>query len=220
MAIVELNNIHLKTDRGTPLFTNLNFCLSEKKSAVIVGPAGAGKTSLVELLVGLRFPDSGSVEVLGTAVKRGQFGKILKVRKNIGGVGGPFGLMDSLTVAENVAMPLVIAGEPKRIFRGTVDRTLSELSLLPVSGDYPRSLTRVERTLTQLARSVVTHQPLVIIDEPAAGLDQATSERVFAFLKAITLSGRSLIIVASEKFQTELPGADYYRFSHGALKAL
>ena len=68
--IVEINNLFLKSDRGAQIFKNLNFKLSPGRSAVIQGPAGSGKSSLVELLIGLRRPESGSIELFGESIGR------------------------------------------------------------------------------------------------------------------------------------------------------
>ncbi len=101
-VLVELNNVYLKSDRGGQVFRDLSFTLKAGRSAVITGAAGSGKTSLAELLVGLQPVQSGSVEVMGQTIKPEKARTIKQVRRKIGGVGGIFGLMPSLTAAENI----------------------------------------------------------------------------------------------------------------------
>jgi ABC-type ATPase involved in cell division len=216
-VLVELNNVYLKSDRGGQVFRDLSFTLEVGRSAVITGAAGSGKTSLAELLVGLRPVQSGSVEVMGQTIKAKKVRTIKQVRRKIGGVGGIFGLMPSLTVAENITFPLILAGERRRIRRERLLKMLTEFSLLKQAGEYPPSLTRVENTLVQFARASIAHQPLMLIDEPLAGLDRKTYQRIFEYLVSVSLSGRSMIILSSEILSRELPNTDYYQIVDGAL---
>ena len=185
--------------------------------AVITGPAGSGKTTLADLLVGLRFADTGSVEVFGELLKARRRRVIRRVRRRIGGVGGPFGLLPLLTVAENITLPLVIGAVRKKIQRDKLLKALTEFSLLKQAGHYPGKLTRVENTMAQLARASVANQPLLIIDEPLAGLDTRTYRRVMEYLTKVALSGRSMVILTSDIPPREFPETDYYEIVNGAL---
>ena len=95
---------------------------------------------------------------------------------------------------------------------------LTEFSLINRAGDYPSDLTRVQKALVQYARASVANQPLIIIDEPSAGLDHSTSERIFKYLQDVSMSGLSMIILCSEKISYELPNSDYYEIKNGTLE--
>lgn len=216
-TIVELNNVFLGSDRGTQIFKNFNFRLGSSRSAVIQGPAGSGKSSLVELLIGLRRPESGSIELFGESLgNMGQM-RLGRFRRKIGGVGGLFELISSYTVTENIAFPLVLAGQGRKVRMELVLKMLSEFSLIKQAGTYPQRLTRVERTLVQFARASIANQPLMIIDEPSAGLDSSTYGRIHEFLVKSSFSGRSMIILTSEKTAEILPNTDYYQLKAGEL---
>jgi len=208
--LIEFDNIYMRTDRGEDLFRGLKFTLQNGRSAVIIGGAGSGKTTLVELMVGLSFPVSGKVTLFGETMRRRRR-VIRKTRLKIGGVGGPFGLIDSLTVAENILLPLILIGERKQVRRERLTHLLGEFSLLNQAGQYPPSLTRVESALVMIARASM------VIDEPAAGLDQKTYLKTLEYLVKASLAGRSMLILASEKPPIELPHTDYYTLSGGAL---
>lgn len=216
-TVAELNNVDLESDRGGQVFHNLSLRLEAGRSAVITGPAGSGKTSLVELLVGLRFAQSGSIELFGECLRAGQARAIKRIRRRIGGVGGIFALIPSFTVAENITLPLVLAGERRKVRHERLLKMLTEFSLLKRAGDYPHSLTRVESTLVQFARASIAHQTLMVIDEPLAGLDRKTYQRIFEYLVTVSLSGRSMIILSSEIPSQQLPNTDYYQLENGAL---
>jgi len=215
--LVEMHNVELKSDRGTPVLRGLSLAIEPGNSAIIAGPSGSGKSSLLDLILGRRFAASGSVEIFGTVLSPRGKRKIRKIRRRIGGVGGPFGLIPTLTVADNVLLPLVIAGERPSMQKERLFKTLSELSLLSHAADYPDRLTRVQYTLVQVARSTIASQPLVLIDEPAAGLDRETTAQVFEYLFRVAVSGRSLIIVCSDLPSHELPNSRRYRLTDGIL---
>lgn len=216
-TIIEINNCFLKSDRGHQIFKNLNFSLISGRSAIIQGPAGSGKSSLVELLIGLRKADSGSVKVLGETIGSWSSQKINRLRRKIGGVGGLFELIPSYTVAENIVFPLVLGGERRKTRKEKLLKMLSEFSLIKQAGEYPRRLTRVERTLVQFARASIASQPLMIIDEPSAGLDSKTYGRIHEYLVKSSFSGRSMIILTSERGGETLPNTDYYQLKSGEL---
>ncbi len=215
--IVELSNVYLSSDRGEDVFSNLNFKLPVGRSAVISGGAGSGKSFLIELLVGRRAADSGSVEVFGECVNPRHKRQLNRMRRKIGGLGGLYGLIPSFTVAQNIAFPLVINGQSKKVQRERLMKVLAEFSLLKQTRVFPDSLTRVEHTLAQFARATIANQPLLLVDEPLAGLDAATYERLHEHLVKVSVSGRSMIMVTSEPPSKRLPNADYYEIQGGGL---
>ncbi len=213
--LIEIENVCARTDRGEEIFRALSFALPQGRSAIVVGGAGTGKTTLVELLLGMRKPVSGKIEMFGESLVRRS--AIRRTRRKVGGVGGPFGLISSLTVAENILMPLIIAGERTSIQRERLTRLVGEFNLTKQAKQYPSSLTRVEYALVQIARASVASQPLMLIDEPSAGLDPKTYLRVLEYLHKASLFGRSMLIVASEKPPLEMPNCSCYSISDGGL---
>ncbi|MFH2048377.1 MAG: ATP-binding cassette domain-containing protein, partial [bacterium] len=197
--IVEMGNVYLDSSKGDEIFRNLNFSLKSGRTAIIIGGSGSGKTSFVEMIVGRQFAKSGSVEVFGQIIKPGRRRIVNKVRRQIGGVGGIFELIPSYTIAQNIAFPIVVIAKSKKYRHERTLKMLTEFSLINRAGDYPHDLTRVQKTLALFARASVANQPLIIIDEPSAGMDQSTSERIFKYLHEVSMSGLSMIILGSEK---------------------
>jgi len=215
---VELTNLYLTSDRGEPVFENLEFRLEEQRAALVVGPAGSGKSSLIDLLLGRRAPDSGSVELFGECIDSRRTRHLNKMRRKIGGVGGIFRLIPSLTVAQNIAFPMIIAGVRRRLRRERLRAVLAEFSLLKQADVYPDALTRVEDLLAQFARASAASQSLLVADEPLAGLDPKTHERVLDHLIKVTAAGRSMLILSSGMPEGQLPNADSYRIEAGRLQ--
>lgn len=216
--VIDLQNVTMKADRGGTVFRDLNLAVEPGSSAIISGGSGSGKTLLVELLMGMRFPDAGTVHLFGLQLKRRHKRVIRKIRRKIGGIGGPFELIPSLTVSENITLPLVISGERRKVQRDRLRGLLSEHSLLNVAGKYPGQLTRVESSLVQFARATIANQPLVIMDEPLVGLDERTYERVSQSLVKTSLSGQSMLILVSEPPVQSIPGAKLYRLNDGVIE--
>ena len=216
-AVVDINSLYLKSDQGEDIFCGLNLRILSGQSACISGPAGSGKSSLVEIILGLRKFASGSVEVFGRQVTPRSGKALLSVRRKTGGVGGLFGLVPSLSVEQNILLPLVIDGVPSELQKDKLDTVLSEFNLSRVSSQYPSSLTRVENTLVQFARASIANQPLLIIDEPSAGLDAHTYDRVFEFLVKASVAGRSMMIFSTEPQTRELPFTAYMKIDSKRL---
>jgi len=216
--IIQLEKVTLRTDRGDVLFRELDFELASGESAIVYGGAGSGKTLLTEMLIGLRRPDQGTIRLFGHAIRPRRRRAISRIRRRIGGVGGPFGLVPSLTVGENITLPLVLNAERRKVQRERLFRMLSEFSLLKLAGKYPLHLTRVENTLVQFARAAIANQPLIIIDEPSAGLDPVNYQRVVEFLVRMALSGRSLLMLVSQPPPGEIPNCRTYYLRNGVLE--
>jgi putative ABC transport system ATP-binding protein len=217
IPLVEINNVNFRTDRGNQIFNNLNFKLTSGRSAVIQGPAGSGKSSLVQLLIGINRPESGSIELFGEKIGRFGGSRLNRFRRRIGGVGGLFELIPNYTVSENIVFPLVLSGTRRKARKELLLKMLSEFSLIKQAGVYPRRLTRVERTLVQFARASIANQPLMIIDEPSAGLDRGTYRRIHEYLVKASYSGRSMLIMTSEENAEVLPNSDSYLLRSGEL---
>ncbi len=215
--VIELYNVYLKSRRGAQVFKDLSFELKPGNTAFILGGAGSGESSLVDLLIGRCYAETGSVSVFGAAMKKRFFGSSRKGLNRIGGVGGIFSLMPSMTVSENITFPLILSGASKSVRNDRLFKMLTEFSLLKQASEYPSGLTRVENSLVQFARASIANQPLLIIDEPSAGLDKDTFERVAEYLVKASLSGRSLIILASEELELKIPNMQRYRLDGGAL---
>ncbi len=216
--VVELDQVQLKADRGGYVFRDLNLTIESGESVIISGPSGSGKTMLAQMLVGLRFASAGTVKLFGHEIRPRRKRLIRKTRRMIGGVGGSFGLLPLYTVADNITLPLVIGAERKKLQKERLVRVLSEFSLLKLANKYPRHLTRVEDYLAQFARAAVANQPLILIDEPLAGLDKKNYERISNFLVKVALSGRSMLILVSEPPNRTIPNSRLLRFTNGGVE--
>ncbi len=216
--LVLLRNVKIKTIRGDFVFTDLNLTVEPGRAVIITGPPGSGKTSIAELILGVRQPTEGTVELFGETLKGRSRSQIRRFRRKIGGVGGPFGLVPTMTVAENIALPLVINGERVSSLKERLAKVMGEFNLLKLASQYPRTLTRVENTLAQIARATIAHQPLMIIDEPSAGLDQKTYLEICDYMVKVSISGRSMLVLSSDPPPQKIPESRQFEIANGRLE--
>ncbi len=151
----------------------------------LVGPNGAGKTTLLGLLLGLAVPDGGDLQVLGRRVGRGA-GPADGVA---GFVDGP-GLYPALTARQNLAALTALRGQGP----GAVGDALEQVGLADVADDRVRGFSLGMRQRLGLAAALVTHPRLLVLDEPANGLDPAGTRHVHRTLTELTVQGTTVVL--------------------------
>ncbi|UCD95557.1 MAG: ABC transporter ATP-binding protein [Candidatus Zixiibacteriota bacterium] len=216
-SIVELVDITHTHSDGARLFDGLNFHLKSGEMAVIYGSTGIGKTTLVELIIGKRAPQSGTVVVFGEKIDPGSERLVAKTRQKIGGVGGLFRPISYQTVYENLVYPLILRGDRTSSCRSRVTRVLSQLNLIGKKGETAGNLSRGERILLMLGRAIIADQPLLLIDEPLAGLDTQMSSEVLKLLHRLSVAGHSMMIMTTGQTDLQVPNATVHEIRDGRL---
>ena len=153
----------------------------------LVGPNGAGKTTLLGLLLGLAVADGGSLDVLGMPA-----GRALAAPRGVAGfVDGP-GLYPSLTARQNLAALAALHGRSKRAAR--IDDALGEVGLTDVADDKARGFSLGMRQRLGLAAALLTDPRLLVLDEPANGLDPAGKKHVHGVLTRLAGEGTTVVL--------------------------
>jgi ABC-2 type transport system ATP-binding protein len=153
----------------------------------VVGPNGAGKTTLLGLMLGLAVADGGTLEILGAPVRRA-----LAAADGVAGfVDGP-GLYPSLTARRNLAAFAVLRGQDSRT--AGVDEVLSEVGLTDVADDRVRGFSLGMRQRLGLAAALLTKPRLLVLDEPANGLDPAGKNHVHRVLTGLAAEGAAVVL--------------------------
>ncbi len=166
----------------------------------IVGPSGSGKTTLLGLLGGLEPPDEGEIVVLGHDLARLTATERARLRQHrVGIVFQSFGLISSLRVGENVALPLTFAGIPEAERRGRAAAALEEVRLGHVVDARVDELSGGERQRVGVARALVIEPAILLADEPTGSLDDETGDLVLDLLvDAVRHRGCSLVLVTHD----------------------
>jgi putative ABC transport system ATP-binding protein len=167
---------------------------------LLVGPSGCGKTTLISIIAGLLDPTDGEIAVLGEDLRHISGRRLVEFRgKNIGFVFQQYNLLPSLTSAENAAIPLIIARQPRRTAVARAKTILEEVGLGDKLEKLPTELSGGQQQRVAIARSLVHEPRLLVCDEPTAALDAASGHNVMELLRKVAVQpGRAVIVVTHD----------------------
>ncbi|MFI4945362.1 MAG: ABC transporter ATP-binding protein [Burkholderiales bacterium] len=166
----------------------------------LVGPSGCGKTTLVSVIAGLLERTGGELAVLGRPMDElKDRERVLFRRQNVGFLFQQYNLLPALTAAENVAVPLLAAGEARKQAVPRAKELLARLGLGHRTGALPKELSGGQQQRVALARALIHEPRLVVCDEPTAALDSANGEAVMELLaKSAVHPDRAVIVVTHD----------------------
>ena len=172
----------------------------EGELLMLVGPSGCGKTTFVSVITALLSFDSGICNVLGNDLTTmSEDEKALFRRKSVGFVFQAFNLLPSLTAAENVALPLTIAGEKRAVALQKAKVILDEVELSSKYDTRPSHLSGGEQQRVAIARALIHHPDFIICDEPTSSLDHKSGQVVMELLRKMTKEkGKTMIVVTHD----------------------
>ena len=179
----------------------LRFDAEPGQLTMLIGPSGCGKTTLISIIAGLLGADGGQVRVLSQDLAGMGPRELLELRlRRIGFVFQQYNLIWGLTAAENVAVPLVAAGErwPEALERGRT--MLEQLGLADHSHKLPKQLSSGQQQRVAIARALVHDPDLLLCDEPTAALDARSGHQVMELLRGVAVRpGRVVIVVSHDQ---------------------
>jgi putative ABC transport system ATP-binding protein len=167
----------------------------------VVGRSGSGKSTLVNMLGGLDRPTHGSVEVNGERLERLDEDALSLWRgKNVGVVFQFFQLLPTLTVAENVALPMDFCGtrRPKAARQRALE-LLGAVGIVEQADKLPSALSGGQQQRVAIARALANEPQLVVADEPTGNLDSTTAGQVLELLASLTVQGRTVVMVTHDE---------------------
>jgi putative ABC transport system ATP-binding protein len=165
---------------------------------LLVGPSGCGKTTLLSVIAGILEPTAGSVEVLGVDLIHLAPRQVVRFRgKNIGFVFQQFNLLPALNAIENVAVPLLIAGQKRRAALKRAQEVLVQVGLADRMHALPSDLSGGQQQRVAIARAL-SHQPhLLVCDEPTSALDHANGKLIMELLRDVAIDNNRAVIVVT-----------------------
>lgn len=165
---------------------------------LLVGPSGCGKTTLISIIAGLLTPSAGEVTLFGTPQSQLRGDRLVDFRaRNVGFVFQQYNLLPSLTAAENVAVPLLVARQSraKAIERARV--VLDHVGLGSRVNAYPNQLSGGQQQRVAIARALIHEPRLLVCDEPTAALDSQSGQTVMELLKSVAVHPDRAVIVVT-----------------------
>ncbi|MBW2267954.1 MAG: ATP-binding cassette domain-containing protein [Deltaproteobacteria bacterium] len=191
------------------VFRDLSCGFRAGEISVILGGSGAGKSTLLRVIGGLTRPDSGAVRVAGRDITRLSERDMFTVRDGIGMLFQGGALLDSLTIFDNVALPLREHTElSEREIHAAVARRLTAVGLPETEGLFPRQLSGGMNRRAALARAVVNDPEIVLCDEPFSGLDPLNVRRIESLLMDLNRRLGLTLLVTSHHLASSLRMAD------------
>jgi len=197
--MIKFENVSKKFGEVATL-DKVNFELKPGEFVFIIGPSGAGKTTLVKLILKDYLPTAGTIKIGGINLEEIPKRKIPDYRRKIGVVFQDFKLLPDRTVFENIALALRIFGEKETEIIPKVMEVLGLVGLGERADFFPAQLSAGELQRTCLARAIIGSPELVLADEPTGNLDLGTARQIVKLLKKISEMGKT-VIMATHNFE-------------------
>ncbi len=196
-AVLDIRNLAKAVPGGRRLFSGLHLAVAPGEIIAIMGESGIGKSTLLNLIAGLDTADNGSISIAGNDLAGlSDDARTLLRRDHIGFVFQAFHILPHLTLAQNIALPLVLAHGEAGTSLARAEAMLAKVGLGGRSGDYPAQLSGGELQRIAIARALVHAPALILADEPTGNLDPETADRILALLLAeARASGAAAVIV-------------------------
>lgn len=187
-----------KSYHGNTALNNINFELQKGEMAFLTGHSGAGKSTLLKLIMLIERPTRGQIFVNERNLDRLPARQIPYLRRDIGVIFQNPHLLDNLTVYDNVALPLLIAGVRHQDIQGKVLAALDKVGLLGKERCYPPSLSGGEQQRVGIARAVVNKPTILLADEPTGNLDPELSLEIIKLFAAFNAVGVTALIATHD----------------------
>ncbi|PJC28218.1 cell division ATP-binding protein FtsE [Candidatus Shapirobacteria bacterium CG_4_9_14_0_2_um_filter_39_11] len=191
--MIKFENVSKKFGEVATL-DKVNFELKPGEFVFIIGPSGAGKTTLVKLILKDYLPTAGTIKIGGINLEEIPKRKISDYRRKIGVVFQDFKLLPDRTALENVALALRIFGEKETEIIPKVMEVLGLVGLGERADFFPAQLSAGELQRTCLARAIIGSPEIVLADEPTGNLDLGTARQIVKLLKKINEMGKTIIM--------------------------
>lgn len=185
----------------TRILSEISLSVSPGESVALVGRSGSGKSTLLNLIAGLEPVTEGEIKLFGTSIgPLNDRTRTLLRRERIGFIYQAFNLIPTLTVAENILLPLTLTGANRTEAQRRLTHLLEAIELPQRGDDYPDRLSGGEQQRVALARAVAHQPPLLLADEPTGNLDADTGRRVLELLSQLVEErGSALLLVTHSR---------------------
>ncbi|MCL1630766.1 ABC transporter ATP-binding protein [Sporolactobacillus sp. CPB3-1] len=180
----------------TTALRDVNFSVEEGEYIAIMGESGSGKTTLLNILATLEKPTSGSVLLSGRDVTKIKENKLAEFRRShLGFVFQDFNLLDTLSIRDNIYLPLVLGRKKIHVMEERLEKLAPRLAITDLLSKQPFELSGGQKQRVAITRALITEPDIVLADEPTAALDFKNSERLLTLLEEINATGQTILMV-------------------------
>ena len=174
----------------------INISIKKGEFVAVMGPSGSGKSTSMHLIGSLDIPTKGSIFLDGHDISSFRESDLAQIRgKNIGFIFQQFNLIPTLTVKENIMLPMTLQGVPFEEREEEVSKLLEKVKLTERMNHYPNQISGGEQQRVAIARALSNNPEVILADEPTGNLDSKTGERVMDVLKQLNKEGKTIVMV-------------------------
>jgi putative ABC transport system ATP-binding protein len=212
--IIHLENLrksYFMGKQALPVLKGITLDISKNEYVALMGPSGSGKSTLMNILGCLDSPTAGTYVLNGNDVSQMEDNQLADIRnKEIGFVFQQFNLLPRLTALDNVALPLVYAGIPKKQRNEMAMSMLEKVQLSDRAHHKPNELSGGQSQRVAIARALVNNPSMILADEPTGNLDTKTSNEIMDIFSKIQSAGNTVVLVTHEE--------DIAKFAHRIVR--
>ena len=206
LPMIYFDNVSKIYPDGTVALDGVTLSVKPGEFISIVGHSGAGKTTLMKMLLGEERPTSGGVSFDSIDIQKVRPKDMPELRRRIGVIFQDFRLLPRKTAYENIAFALEISGKSDEEIASDVPQVLELVDLSPKMWNFPRQLSGGELQRVAIARAIVNHPDLIIADEPTGNLDPVSTYEIIQILKKINDMGTTVVLTTHNKGVVEALG--------------
>ena len=217
-TIVQFENVGLRYGTGAETLSDVSFSLQSGAFYFLTGASGAGKTSLLRLLYLSQRPSRGVIRLFGEDAVVLPRARLPGFRRRIGVVFQDFRLVPHLSAAENVALPLRVAGMNDDDVRGSVREMLAWVGLTDRAEAKPATLSGGEQQRVAIARAVIARPEILVADEPTGNVDPDMADRLIHLFGSLGRLGTTVVVATHDlHLLSRIPEAVMMRLDKGRL---
>ncbi len=183
----------------TIVLQDISFEVQKGEFVSIVGKSGAGKTTLVKLLLGFEIPTSGEIYFQNTNINEISTQELQQIRRKIGSVFQDYRLFPTKTVYENVAYILSVEGKENEEIAKEVPKILNIIGLSKKLDSFPQELSGGEQQRLAIARALINYPDVIVADEPTGNLDPYNTYEVISLLEKLNEAGKTVILATHDR---------------------
>lgn len=214
---VRFDSVGMRYGRGPEVLSDLSFDLPSGSFHFLTGPSGAGKSSLLRLIYRAERPSRGLITLFGRDASVLPRDALPALRRRIGVVFQDFRLLDHLTVFDNVALPLRVAGQARSAYAEDVAELLAWVGLGDRMDAFPSTLSGGEQQRAAIARAVISKPDLLIADEPTGNVDPEMARRLLRLFVELNRLGATVLMATHDLTLVNSLNAPVLELSDGRL---